>query len=66
MLLFFIVIGTCLKTSYILEHFLQLSKANKLTAPAINAHDSVTRTMVSNYYCQKEAIIDALKVYLFS
>ena len=40
----------------------QLRKQNKLNAPAINAHDSVTRTMVSNYYCQKEAIIDALKV----
>jgi len=39
----------------------QLRKQNKLNAPAINAHDSVTRTMVSNYYCQKEAIIDALK-----
>ena len=43
-------------------HLFQLRKQNKLNAPAINAHDSVTRTMVSNYYCQKEAIIDALKV----
>ena len=50
--------NSCLKRI----HLFQLRKQNKLNAPAINAHDSVTRTMVSNYYCQKEAIIDALKV----
>ena len=56
--------NSCLKRI----HLFQLRKQNKLNAPAINAHDSVTRTMVSNYYCQKEAIIDALKVisrYMF-
>ena len=62
LLLFFY--NSCLKRI----HLFQLRKQNKLNAPAINAHDSVTRTMVSNYYCQKEAIIDALKVistYMF-
>ena len=61
LLLFFrIWNNSCLKRI----HLFQLRKQNKLNAPAINAHDSVTRTMVSNYYCQKEAIIDALKVIL--
>jgi len=39
----------------------QLSRNGKLTAPAMNVHDAVTRTMVNNYYCQKESIIDVLK-----
>jgi len=39
----------------------QLSRNAKLTAPAINVHDAVIRTMVTNYYCQKESIIDVLK-----
>ncbi len=41
---------------------LQLSRNAKLIAPAINVHDAVTRTMINNYYCQKESIIDVLKV----
>jgi len=32
-----------------------------LYAPAINIHDAVTRTMINNYYCQKESIVDTLK-----
>ena len=45
-----------------LTFLLQLSKNGKLTAPAINVHDAVTRTMINNYYCQKESIVDVLKV----
>ena len=43
-------------------YYFQLSRNGKLTAAAINVHDSITRTMVNNYYCQKESIIDVLKV----
>jgi len=32
-----------------------------LHAPAINIHDAVTRTMINNYYCQKESVVDTLK-----
>lgn len=39
----------------------QLARSTKLTAPAINVFDAVTRTMVTNYYCQKESIVDAIK-----
>ena len=28
----------------------------------MNVHDAVTRTMINNFYCQKESLIDALKV----
>ena len=41
----------------------QMVKSNQLFAPAINVHDAVTRTMLNNYYCQKESVIDTLKVY---
>ena len=40
----------------------QLVKHSELSCPAMNVHDAVTRTMLNNYYCQKESLIDALKV----
>ena len=39
----------------------QLMQSKKLTAPAMNIHDSVTKAMFENYYCQKESVIDAIK-----
>ena len=43
-------------------HF-QLCKThnNKLPCPAMNTHDAVTKTMLDNYYSQKESVVDALK-----
>ena len=43
----------------------QLVKNADLSCPAINVHDAVTRTMLNNFYCQKESVIDALKVNTF-
>ena len=40
----------------------QLSRSQKLTAPAMNIHDAVTCTMFNNYYAPKESIVDAVKV----
>ena len=40
----------------------QLVKNAALSCPAMNVHDAVTRTMLNNFYCQKESLIDALKV----
>ena len=45
------------------QFLFQLSKSSKLIAPAINVHDAITRTMVNNFYCQKESIIDVIKVH---
>lgn len=39
----------------------QLSKAGKLTVPAMNVNDSVTKTKFDNLYSCKESIIDSLK-----
>lgn len=39
----------------------QLSKANKLTVPAMNVNDSVTKTKFDNLYCCRESVLDALK-----
>lgn len=39
----------------------QLSKAGKLSVPAINVNDSVTKTKFDNTYSCRESIIDALK-----
>ncbi|XP_022246558.1 putative adenosylhomocysteinase 3 [Limulus polyphemus] len=39
----------------------QLSKAGKLTIPAINVNDSVTKTKFDNLYSCRESILDALK-----
>ncbi|OXA53278.1 Adenosylhomocysteinase 3 [Folsomia candida] len=39
----------------------QLSKASKLTVPAMNVNDSVTKTKFDNLYSCKESIIDSLK-----
>lgn len=39
----------------------QLSKTGKLTVPAMNVNDSVTKTKFDNLYLCKESIIDALK-----
>lgn len=36
----------------------QLSKANKLTVPAMNVNDSVTKTKFDNLYSCKESIVD--------
>lgn len=38
----------------------QLSKAGKLTVPAMNVNDSVTKTKFDNLYSCKESIIDRL------
>ena len=43
----------------------QLVKNADLSCPAMNVHDAVTRTMLNNFYCQKESVIDALKVNTF-
>jgi len=37
----------------------QLSKAGKLTVPAMNVNDSVTKTKFDNLYCCRESILDA-------
>jgi len=39
----------------------QLSKQNKLTVPAINVNDSVTKTKFDNLYSCRESLLDALK-----
>lgn len=39
----------------------QLSKTNKLTVPAMNVNDSVTKTKFDNLYSCKESVIDSLK-----
>ncbi|GFT37383.1 adenosylhomocysteinase-like 1, partial [Nephila pilipes] len=39
----------------------QLSKAQKLTVPAMNVNDSVTKTKFDNLYSCRESILDALK-----
>ncbi|KAL3289410.1 hypothetical protein HHI36_022836 [Cryptolaemus montrouzieri] len=39
----------------------QLSKAGKLTVPAMNVNDSVTKTKYDNLYSCRESIIDSLK-----
>jgi len=39
----------------------QLSKSNKLTVPAMNVNDSVTKTKFDNLYSCRESILDALK-----
>ncbi|XP_013414735.1 S-adenosylhomocysteine hydrolase-like protein 1 isoform X2 [Lingula anatina] len=39
----------------------QLSKSGKLTVPAMNVNDSVTKTKFDNLYLCRESIIDALK-----
>lgn len=39
----------------------QLSKSGKLTVPAMNVNDSVTKTKFDNLYACKESIIDSLK-----
>ncbi|XP_072152714.1 adenosylhomocysteinase-like 1 isoform X4 [Bemisia tabaci] len=38
----------------------QLSKAGKLTVPAMNVNDSVTKTKFDNLYCCRESIIDSM------
>ena len=40
----------------------QLVRTSQLRCPAINVHDAITRTMLNNFYCQKESVIDSLKV----
>ena len=37
----------------------QLSKEGKLSVPAINVNDSVTKTKFDNLYCCRESILDA-------
>jgi len=39
----------------------QLSKSSKLTVPALNVNDSVTKTKFDNLYSCRESILDALK-----
>ncbi|XP_023239421.1 putative adenosylhomocysteinase 3 [Centruroides sculpturatus] len=39
----------------------QLSKANKLTVPAMNVNDSVTKTKFDNLYCCRESVLDAME-----
>ncbi|UXI22424.1 phosphoinositide 3-kinase regulatory subunit 4 [Sarcoptes scabiei] len=39
----------------------QLSKTGKLSVPAINVNDSVTKTKFDNLYCPRETIIEVLK-----
>lgn len=39
----------------------QLSKAGKLSVPAMNVNDSVTKTKFDNLYSCRESIIDSLK-----
>ena len=40
----------------------RMVKKGDLSCPAMNVHDAVTRTMLNNFYCQKESLIDSLKV----
>lgn len=39
----------------------QLSKTGKLTIPAMNVNDSVTKIKFDNLYCCRESVLDALK-----
>jgi len=39
----------------------QLSKASKLSVPAMNVNDSVTKTKFDNLYCCRESVLDSLK-----
>lgn len=36
----------------------QLSKAGKLSVPAMNVNDSVTKQKFDNLYCCRESILD--------
>jgi adenosylhomocysteinase len=44
----------------------QLSKTGKLTVPAMNVNDSVTKTKFDNLYSCKESIIDRYEWKVFS
>jgi adenosylhomocysteinase len=39
----------------------QMSQSGKLCVPAMNVHDSVTKTKFDNYYYCRESIIDSIK-----
>ena len=39
----------------------QLSKASKLSVPAMNVNDSVTKMKFDNLYCCRESVLDSLK-----
>lgn len=43
----------------------QLSKTGKLSVPAINVNDSVTKTKFDNLYCPRETIIEVLVLINF-
>ncbi|RXG70854.1 putative adenosylhomocysteinase 3, partial [Armadillidium vulgare] len=53
--------GICEESVTGVHRLYQLSKAGKLTVPAMNVNDSVTKTMFDNLYSCRESIIDSLK-----
>ena len=65
MLFYFILFFIFLRFSGIVEESVtgvhrlyQLSKAGKLSVPAMNVNDSVTKTKFDNLYSCRESIID--------
>ena len=50
--------GVCEESVTGVHRLYQLSKASKLTVPAMNVNDAVTKTMFDNLYSCRESIID--------
>ncbi|XP_069175686.1 adenosylhomocysteinase-like 1 isoform X10 [Procambarus clarkii] len=59
--MFKMIKGICEESVTGVHRLYQLSKAGKLTVPAMNVNDSVTKTMFDNLYSCRESIIDSLK-----
>jgi len=54
----FTVLGIVEESVTGVHRLYQLSKAGKLTVPAMNVNDSVTKTKFDNLYSCRESIID--------
>lgn len=54
----FFILGIVEESVTGVHRLYQLSKAGKLTVPAMNVNDSVTKTKFDNLYSCRESIID--------
>ncbi|XP_076062079.1 adenosylhomocysteinase-like 1 isoform X5 [Oratosquilla oratoria] len=59
--MFKMIKGICEESVTGVHRLYQLSKAGKLTVPAMNVNDSVTKTMFDNLYSCRESVLDGLK-----
>lgn len=55
---YFFVLGIVEESVTGVHRLYQLSKGGKLTVPAMNVNDSVTKTKYDNLYSCRESIID--------